>query len=642
MLLWPPMSIAVTLGSRLLAAWRVLGWIVPLFALCALTRAAFAWDDPLARIEQLASRQPSLAQRELNSLLKQNTYSDEPSLLRIEVIRVLIADSQYRADDVLAIIAHNHDRFRALDDARMQMLIEHARSGAYYELGRPDECWASLQEELKQADRTKDGDLFAQAMVDRARFLIRRSDFEPAAEAIADAERRVHGQQAAAEVAFSNATLARAIGDWTLARSAYQSAYEKFTAVADHTGQADALSGTGEALRQLGHYSEAIEPLSTAIHLYREVDDKDGEALATQTLALVHAGLKDAVLALHLNTRAIDQLSHLNEPLQLAEARVDRAQLLVTQRHASEALPLIEQARPVMREQGDLRAQALFHETAAKVLAALGRYREAHEESVQLLNVERQRIDQLVSHQLAAQRGRLESDRLSRENSLLRAEASSNQLALAQANRAAELQDIVLGLVVVVVVGALYAIWRQHGLMQRIARMAQTDALTGVLSRRHVLELGQRMMQRCRRDGRPCAMLMLDVDRFKEINDRYGHLAGDTALRAISAALTRCLRPEDQIGRYGGEEFAVILPGADAKEAGAIAERLRAAVQTLKPDWAPGAQPLTVSGGIAIATDEIADFTELLGRADQALYRAKDAGRNRMEYHQGGPVLATG
>jgi diguanylate cyclase (GGDEF)-like protein len=640
---WPPTPIADLPGSRLFfEARRFLLWILAFLALCALSQAAFSWGDPLERIEQLASRQPALAQRELDALLKQDSYSDEPTLLRIELIRVLIADAQYRADDVLAIIARNHDRFRALDDARMQVLIEHARSGAYYELGRPDECWAALQEELKQADRTKDGDLFAQAMVDRARFLIRRSDFEPAAEAITDAERRVHGPQTAAEVAFSNANLARAIGDWNQAKNAYQSAFEKFTAVADHTGQADALAGTGEALRQLGRYPEAIEPLNTAIHLYREVDDKDGEALATQTLALVHAGLKDEVLALHLNARAIEQLSRLNEPLQLAQARVDRARLLVKQHHAAEALSLIEQARTVTREQGDLRSQVLFHETATDVFSALGRHHEASEESARLLSVERRRIDQLVSHQLAAQRGRMESDRLSRENALLRAEASSNQLALAQANRAGELQDIVLGLVAVVVLGALYAIWRQHGLMQRIARMAQTDALTGVLSRRHVLELGQRMMQRCRRDGRPCAMLMLDVDRFKEINDRYGHLAGDTALRAISAALTRCLRPEDQIGRYGGEEFAVILPGADAKEAGAIAERLRAAVQTLKPDWAPGAQSLTVSGGIAIATDEIADFTELLGRADQALYRAKDAGRNRMEYHQSAPVLAAG
>lgn len=639
---WPRMLRRFWLAPRRPRALRIAAWFLPFLGLALAQQAACAPDDPLAQIEQLAARQPAQAQHELDSLLKLNTYSGEQALLRIELIRVLIADAQYRSDDVLAISARIGDRIHSLDDARMRMLLEHARAGAYYELGRFDECWDSLQEELKQADRTKDGDLFAQAMVDRARFLIRRSDFQSAAEAIADAQRQVRGTQAGAEVAFANGNLARAIGDWPLALSSYEAAYAKFTVVGDRTGQADSRAGSGEALRQLRRFSEAIEPLNAALRQYREIDDKDGAALATQTLALVHAGLRNTTVALRLNADAIGQLSRLHEPLQTAQARIERARLLLSQRKPADALLLIEQARGVIGEQGDLRSQALFHETAANVLAALGRFRQAYDESVQFHDIERQRIDQLVSHQLAAQRGRLESERLSRENSLLRAEASSNQLALAQANRAAELQKLVLGLVVVVVLGALFAIWLQRGLMRRIARMAQTDALTGVLSRRHVLELGQRMMQRCRRDGQSCAMLMLDVDRFKEINDRYGHLAGDKALRAISAALSRCLRPADQIGRYGGEEFAVILPGADAKEAGAIAERLRAAVQMLKPDWAPGAQPLTVSGGIAVATDEIADFTELLGRADRALYRAKDAGRNRMEYHQGGPVLAAG
>ncbi|SPE30330.1 putative Diguanylate cyclase [Burkholderiales bacterium] len=637
----PASVVSTWFGALGLSAWRILP-LVLLLSLAGVAQGAGEIDGALARIEQLAGRQPVEAQRELDAFLKRWADLDEPSRVRVELIRVLIADAQYRSDDVLAISDRIRDRAKALDDARIRTLLEHARAGAFYELGRSDDGWAALQEELHQAERTRDDDLFAQVMVDRARYLIRRSDFEPAAEALTDAERRVHGAQAGAEVAFSSANLARAIGDWTLALSSYQAAYAKFAAVGDRTGEADSLAGSGEALRQLGRFSDAIGPLNVALRLYREVDDKDGEALATQALALVHAGRNDPSLALSLNAEAIEKLSRLNEPSQLAQARVDRAHLLILRNRAGEALPLIEQAGPVIREKGDLQSQAFFHQTAAAMLAALGRFREAYEEMEQFLDTDHRRIDQLVSHQLAAQRGRLESERLSRENSLLRTEASGGQLALAQATRAARLQNIVLALVAIVVVGALYAVWRMRGLMRRIARMAETDALTGVLSRRHVLELGQRMMNRCRRDGRSCAMLMLDVDRFKDINDRYGHVAGDRALRAISIALARCLRPEDQIGRYGGEEFAVILPGADAKEAGTVAERLRTAVQTLKPDWAPGADPLTVSGGIAIATDEIADFTELLVRADQALYRAKDAGRNQMVYHQGEAMLATG
>jgi diguanylate cyclase len=147
-----------------------------------------------------------------------------------------------------------------------------------------------------------------------------------------------------------------------------------------------------------------------------------------------------------------------------------------------------------------------------------------------------------------------------------------------------------------------------------------------------VIELGQRLMLRCYQDGRPYAMLLLDLDGFKQVNDRYGHAAGDRALCSVSQALRRCLRPGDHLGRYGGEEFAVILPDTDAEEAAVVAERLRATVAALEPDWAPpGAPQLTLSGGIAFATSGRTDFSQLMVQADQALYLAKNSGRNRIE-----------
>lgn len=608
-------------------------------ALCAtlawaggVARADTGIEDDLTHLEALAVHEPVAATHQLDVLLGGRGDLTAHERLHADVIRLVIADAQRRSRDVLALSDRMRETLLVQSDPRLQMTTARTRFGAYYELGRNDEAWAESQEELRQARRTGDDDLTAQALVDRAGYLIKQSDFEPAAAAIGEAERRARSPQEKAEVAYVNGLLARAVGDWTLALEAFGSAYRMFTEVGDRTGQADSQCRSGEALHELGRSTEALDPLMNAQRDYQAVGDKLGVASALRLLALVNADLNDPEQALRLNAEAIEAALALDVPEPLARARLERAWLLVSQRRAVEAQGLVEAAAPAIAGQDDLDFVSLYYRTAARTHALLDKYRLAYEEMAKLENAQQRQTMQLVAHQLAAQRGRLESERLSRENALLRTQASSTQDALNAANRASELQNVALGLGGVIVFVALLAIWHQRRLMHRIARMAETDALTGMLNRRHVLELGQRMMQRCRRDGQPCAMLMLDVDRFKQINDRHGHLAGDKALRAIARALGSCLRPGDQIGRYGGEEFAMILPGADAHEAGVVAERLRAAVAQLTPDWAPGAEPLTVSGGIAISTGDLVDFQELIQRADKALYRAKDSGRNRMEY----------
>jgi diguanylate cyclase (GGDEF)-like protein len=588
-------------------------------------------DSTLGRLETLAGRQPAQAQSELDSLVSGPARLDAHTQLRVQFIRLLIADAQSRPDDVLALSERIRPLADAVGDARMRAMIAHARVGAFYQLGRSDATWVALQQELDQARRTKDDDPLAQALLDRARFLMKRGEFEQACASITDAERHAHGAQIAAEVAYSNALLAKAVGDSILALQAYRDAFGKFHAVADRTGEADSQAGIGAALHQLGRATEAIEPLRAAMAAYREVGDREGEAIANGALALSEADLGRPVQALASNAEGLRALAQIHSPLKLAQLQIDRAGLLLQVKRAGEALPLIERARPVVMQAEELQLHVQFHRAAANVLAALGRFQEAYLEGERGQDAQRHRTEQLVSRQLAAQRGRLESELLTRENALLRSEADAGQRALEHSRRATRLQRIVIGLSLLIILGTVLALWRQHVLKRRIEHTAETDPLTGVPNRRQVLDLGQRLMNRCYQDGQPYAMLLLDLDRFKQINDRFGHMVGDAALCAVSQTLRRFLRPTDHMGRYGGEEFAVILPGADAAEAAAVAERLRAAVAALAPDWAPGAEALTMSGGIAIATTERADFSQLLVRADQALYRAKNAGRNRIE-----------
>lgn len=166
----------------------------------------------------------------------------------------------------------------------------------------------------------------------------------------------------------------------------------------------------------------------------------------------------------------------------------------------------------------------------------------------------------------------------------------------------------------------------------RLEQVANVDGLTGIHNRRWLDETFPRALDRARHDGRPLSLIIADVDHFKRHNDRYGHLSGDRVLRHVARLLAANLRPTDMLARYGGEEFAVLLPDTPVEGACLVAERIRRVVMgspAQEPDGsaAPG---VTLSAGVAgmAQGDELA---ALLARADRALYRAKEAGRNRVE-----------
>jgi diguanylate cyclase (GGDEF)-like protein len=163
-----------------------------------------------------------------------------------------------------------------------------------------------------------------------------------------------------------------------------------------------------------------------------------------------------------------------------------------------------------------------------------------------------------------------------------------------------------------------------------LRRHAETDPLTGVLNRRGFLDSAERDIARARSEQRPIGLLLFDLDHFKTVNDRFGHLAGDRALVRFAALAVRAIRANDLIGRIGGEEFAALLNGVDMSTATVIAERIRADFATLGIEHDGMAIPATVSAGVAVASGAGADLGGLLAEADRALYGAKGAGRDRV------------
>ena len=169
---------------------------------------------------------------------------------------------------------------------------------------------------------------------------------------------------------------------------------------------------------------------------------------------------------------------------------------------------------------------------------------------------------------------------------------------------------------------------------------ATHDSLTRLWNRAAICDILQREIDRAVRNHSMLSILIADLDHFKRINDTYGHLAGDAVLHKVAQRMTTAVRPSDGVGRYGGEEFLLVLPDCDEKGAAVLAERLRETIETSGLILAESVIPITLSLGVA--TNDIAqDMTTLIAAADAALYRAKGNGRNRVELATMHDVLAT-
>lgn len=182
-----------------------------------------------------------------------------------------------------------------------------------------------------------------------------------------------------------------------------------------------------------------------------------------------------------------------------------------------------------------------------------------------------------------------------------------------------------------IMVATLGVIWMEVEMLQaELVRSAQFDSLTGIYNRGTFLAEFEREVSRAARGGAAFSLAIFDLDRFKQLNDRYGHPAGDQVLRAFADVLRSGIRKHDVVGRYGGEEFALLMPQTGKETALRVAERIRRALETRGIHVEVGRIDVTLSAGVATYGADGEDWDQLLSAADTALYEAKNAGRNRV------------
>ena len=187
-----------------------------------------------------------------------------------------------------------------------------------------------------------------------------------------------------------------------------------------------------------------------------------------------------------------------------------------------------------------------------------------------------------------------------------------------------------LGAVSQFFISSLFVLMLSYKLNQKLESIATIDGLTAVLNRRGLEDAAVKMQDICKRINLSMAILLIDIDHFKKVNDKYGHLTGDDVLRHLSKEVASVLRSSDVLGRYGGEEFCVFLPNTTETDAVALAERIRAGVEASPFINANDSIKTTISIGVADSVRAGYDFKGLVATADSAMYGAKNGGRNRV------------
>jgi diguanylate cyclase (GGDEF)-like protein len=371
-------------------------------------------------------------------------------------------------------------------------------------------------------------------------------------------------------------------------------------------------------------WSKAREHFEKSLVLVKELGDRVSMAYLDYRLAELdrEEGRLDGVLP------ALDRAVPVfvdtgNTQMQLL-AMLSRAKTLGALGRKRDAGEALAKSRMLAQKLEAPWALVRTHEAATQLHSRWGEYEKAYKEAEKLRVAEQDMAKANNARMVIEIERRFDSRQKEIENQLLRARQQESD-----ARRLALILGLILALTLLAGIAFFFA--RQAQRNRRFQTLAMRDDLTGLPNRRSIMEYARAAVQKHPELSEPVIIALIDIDHFKAINDEFGHAQGDAVLVAFANACQKELRANDKLGRFGGEEFLLVMPGSGAEQIPAVFERLRNSVQSLAVAGMPPDRKLTFSMGAVAKTLTTDQTEELIQRADRALYRAKEAGRDRLE-----------
>ncbi|MBO9857884.1 GGDEF domain-containing protein [Xanthomonas sp. A1809] len=453
---------------------------------------------------------------------------------------------------------------------------------------------------------------------------------------------------------------------WSAAQASYQcAAREKLLGL-----ELDALTQLGALASRVGgrpaEDSETEDYLQRALSRLHDQPARFQRSLIEYEFGTALATRQPEAALLHFR-RALALSRELRDQAGVAAALTSASEALIETGDAASALTMAREALPLMQQQGNIGRVAACHavllqalialkaegldaeivaakaaddpnltlnrraqlvDAIAQALAFRGRHAEAYQELQRANALRAQSLDRQRDTVMLRLQARYEDARRGAETAELRRRSETAQLALQAREAGQRTLWIALCAACLLLLGALVVLAFGARHRRQLSRLAMRDELTGLPNRRAIRTEAQQQIEQALRSHTPGMLALIDLDHFKQINDVYGHATGDAVLKALANASRLALRAQDRLGRLGGEEFLLVLPGCGEEEIPAVFTRLRSAVAAIDIAGLPPDQPVRFCmGAVRIVADTGLDV--LLSQADLALYAAKTAGRDQ-------------
>lgn len=430
----------------------------------------------------------------------------------------------------------------------------------------------------------------------------------------------------------------RSMGDYAQALALNQEAIDWDSAHGASLSLSVSRFMRGQVLRLMGSYDAAIVEFSQARKLSVTLDDDQGVAFADLRICEAHIELAQLATARHecANAESIFSAAHAADSVKEAEALSARIEL--GEGHPERALAILN---GVLDHDGaDLapRGVARLYESRARANAALQNYRDAYRDLQEYLGRYVAANDAERREQAGALRARFETDREIERNASLKHELIVSREQSSRQARQLRWNAVVVVAGVCVITLLIYFLLANFKYRQRLIKLASVDGLTGLANRRRIAQVAAAALESAKSTGRPLCIAIIDMDHFKVINDRCGHATGDYVLKEFARVGAEAVREPDTLGRWGGEEFLLVMPETTLDAAAANLERVRTLVYGIRLPASGAGLQVSLSAGLAAFDPSVKSLDELIARADGALYSAKNAGRDLVRIADAGQL----